>query len=59
MIFFWKLRHMNWTSNESKKDEDDYHYDEEDKEDNKEIVKEMQEELDYLKTYVKEESSFS
>lgn len=52
--FFWKIRHMNWTSNESKKDEDDYHYDEEDKEDNKEIVKEMQEELDYLKTYVKD-----
>lgn len=52
--FFWKLRHMNWTSNESEKDEDDYHYDEEDKEDNKEIVKEMQDELDYMKTYIKD-----
>lgn len=48
------MKVRNWTSNESKKDEDDYHYDEEDKEDNKEIVKEMQEELDYLKTYVKD-----
>lgn len=52
---FWSLRHMNHSSVTSSDDEDEYVYDE-DLEDNKAIIQEVEDEVDYLMKLVKDQT---
>lgn len=52
---FWSLRHMNHSSITSSDDEDEYVYDEDDKEENKAVVKNVEEKVNRVKSMLKDE----
>ena len=52
---FWSLRHMNHSSVTSSDDEDEYVYDEDDKEENKAVVKNVEEKVNRVKSMMKDE----
>lgn len=52
---FWSLRHMNHSSITSSGDEDEYVYDEDDKEENKAVVKNVEEKVNRVKSMLKDE----
>ena len=52
---FWSLRHMNHSSVTSSDDEDEYVYDEDDKEENKTVVKDVEEKVNRVKSMLKDE----
>lgn len=52
---FWSLRNMNHSSITSSDDEDEYVYDEDDKEENKTVVKDVEEKVNRVKSMLKDE----
>lgn len=52
---YWNLRHMHHSSTDTSDDEDEYVYDENDKEENKAVVKDVEEKINRVKSMLKDE----